>query len=567
MTAKKWIVPKPITDEADQALAAFPRVIRQVLFSRGILTEEKAKSFLNADGKIEDPFQIKNMNTAVDRIFKAIQEHEKVAIYGDYDVDGVTATALMVEAVRQAGGQAEGYIPNRFDEGYGLNNDALDSLREQGFNLVVTVDCGIRSPGEAKHAKEIGLDLIISDHHHPKGDIPNAVAVLCPKQEGDEYPNKDLAGVGLAFKIVQALWMAHPELGLDPENWLDLVALGTVADVVNLSDENRALVRKGITRIREGKRLGLLALSFKANWKIPQTNSFDIGFVIAPRLNAAGRLKSAMAALNLLLTSDIKTADELAEELNKQNGDRQELTKEIQTLAESMTAGEGEPYFLFAASEEFNQGVVGLAASRLVEKYYRPAIVAKRGEEVTKGSGRSIPEFHITQALDECSDLLVRHGGHAMAAGFTVKNENVEELINKLKEIARRELGERIEREELTATLRPDAEVDFNELKFQLLNDLENFQPVGMGNPEPLFLAKGVKVLEFKTLSNNAHLKMRVSQDNKYNLDAVAWRMGNRISDLPKTADFIFSFEKNFYNGLVTLQLNIRDFRPSENPY
>lgn len=571
---KKWILPEPITEKADQALNVFPKPIRQILFSRGIYTEEDANLYLKAGGdidrnylikRIENPFLIKHMAKAVARIYAAIERKEKVAIYGDYDVDGVTATTMMVEVINQSGGMAEGYIPNRFDEGYGLNNDALDALKAKGTSLVITVDCGIRSPKEAQHAREIGLDLIITDHHHPKGDVPDAFAVLCPRQEGDEYPNKDLAGVGLAFKIVQGIWMSHPELNLDPYGWLDLVALGTIADVVNLSDENRSLVRKGIEKIRDGKRTGLVSLSTVAKVEVSKIKSFDIGFMLAPRLNASGRLESALASLELLLEKEPEKARALAEQLDKQNQERQRITRDIQARAEELVLSGEEQYLLFAADTEFNQGVVGLAASRLVEKYYRPAIVARKDENITVGSGRSIAEFHITQALDECADLLVRHGGHAMAAGFTVDNKNLDELIKRLKTIAQRELGTRIDGNELTPVLKVDAEVRLMDLTFDLLNCLDLFQPLGMGNPEPLFVARLVMISDARKMgSDGTHLRMKVSQKGSLKLDAVAFRMGERLKSLPSTADMVFSFERNLYNGLTTLQLNIKDLQPSE---
>lgn len=564
---KKWIEPKPITTEVDQALSAFPAPIRQILFSRGIFSEEQALIFLNAAGQIEDPFLIKNMDAAIQRIHAAIQGREKVAIYGDYDVDGVTATALMVEVIERSGGRAEGYIPNRVDEGYGLNCEALDGLKAAGVNLVITVDCGIRSPAEALHAKEIGLDLIVTDHHHPRGEVPGAYAVLCPKQTGDEYPNKELAGVGLAYKIVQGLSIKYPEYYLEPEEWLDLVALGTVADVVTLSEENRALVRRGIELMHSGKRMGLRSLSNVAEVAVGHINTFDIGFILAPRLNAAGRLESALASLNLLLAKDIKDAGELAQKLDVQNRERQRITREIQQTAEALVEEDGEPYFLFAAHSDFNQGVIGLAASRLVEKYYRPAIVATKGEKQTKGSGRSIPEFHITQALDECADLLVRHGGHAMAAGFTVNNENLDELITRLKSIAKRILNDQIEATDLKAELKPDVDIRLTDLKPELLTYLEQFQPIGMGNPEPLFLTRNVTVAGAKKIGKDgSHLKMKVTQDGKLYFDAIAFRFGDKYDDLPKQVDLIYSYAKNVFNERVTLQLNIRDMRPTERP-
>ncbi len=391
-----------------------------------------------------------------------------MAVYGDYDVDGVTATALLVQTLQRLGGNVRPYIPNRFDEGYGLNPDALDTLKAEGVGLVITVDCGIRSPDEVSHAQSIGLDMIISDHHQPAdGDLPDALAVINPKQAGDRYPDKDLAGVGVAYKIAQALLSRNGRStpGFQLDDLLDLVALGTVADLAPLVGENRVLVRKGLQKIRETKRQGLFSLAAVSDLPLPRTTATSIGFVLGPRLNAAGRLESALAAYELLTTTDIKRAGELAQQLNIQNRQRQELTRKIQEEAEAIALAE-EPgsNLLFAVHPGFNSGVVGLAAARLVENYYRPAVVGQVLEDSTRCSCRSIPEFHITQALDQCKDLLIRHGGHAAAAGFSVSNGNLEALKKRLKSIAAEQLGSR----NLRQTLNADAEVSLSDLRPEL---------------------------------------------------------------------------------------------------
>ncbi|HRQ33722.1 MAG TPA: single-stranded-DNA-specific exonuclease RecJ, partial [Anaerolineales bacterium] len=411
-------------------------------FNRGIGAEDEARAFVAAKTSADtNPFQMIGMKAAVDRINFALEHHKPIAVYGDYDVDGVTATALLVEALRALGADVRGYIPNRFDEGYGLNKDALDTLQTDGVKLAITVDCGIRSFEEALHARGIGLDLIISDHHHPDGDdLPAALAVINPKRRGDPYPDKDLAGVGIAYKIVEALTATKEKKGGDSfplASFLDLVALGTIADLAPLVGENRTLVRSGIKQLRETKRQGLHSLAGVAQIKIGKITASDIGFMLGPRLNASGRLESALTSFELLTTTDFMRAGQLAQQLEAQNRHRQEITKTMQREAEAI-AMQDDPnaFLLFAAHTNFNSGVVGLAASRLTERYYRPSIVAAQGAEETRGSCRSIPEFHITDALDQCKNLLVRHGGHAAAAGFTVKNENIPELIMRLKAIA-----------------------------------------------------------------------------------------------------------------------------------
>ena len=489
--SKRWIIKEPITPEDDANLSAFPPILRQLLVNRGYRTDAEARTFLKAEAIFSDPFQLTGMRAAIERICFALEHKEPIAIYGDYDVDGVTATALLVQTLRAFGGNAEGYIPHRFDEGYGLNNDALDHLQSEGVKLVITVDCGIRSMDEAVHAQQIGLDLIISDHHHPAaGELPPALAVINPKQEGDVYPDKSLAGVGIAYKMAEALFGCQPPINsLQPADLLDLVALGTVADLAPLTGENRILVRKGLKQIRETKRQGLYSLANVADLTISKTTASQIGFILGPRLNAAGRLESARAAFDLLTTDDFMVAGQLAQQLDVQNRKRQEITRQIQEQAEVLAlAEEPNPYLLIAVHHEFNAGVVGLAASRLTEKYYRPAIVAAKGETETRASCRSIPEFHITDALDQCADLLVRHGGHAAAAGFTVRNENLPALILRMKEIAQDEL---CKYPDLRRGLTADKEVRLSELTFELLKHLTYFEPTGYGNSEAVFVSQG----------------------------------------------------------------------------
>ena len=561
---KRWTVYSLISPEADVQLEKFPPVLRQLLFNRGYGTDADARAFLKAETDFNtDPFQLTGMGAAVERLSFSLEHEEPVAIYGDYDVDGVTATALLVQALRAFGGNAEGYIPNRFDEGYGLNTDALDNLKAKGVKVVVTVDCGIRSPREAEHAREIGLDLIITDHHHPAvGELPPALAVINPKQPGDAYPDKNLAGVGIAFKMAEALFSCQPPpASLRPQDLLDLVALGTVADLAPLIKENRSLVRKGLKQIRETKRQGLFSLANVAEMVIGKTTAGQIGFILGPRLNAAGRLESALAAFDLLTTKDFMLAGQLAQQLDVQNRRRQELTRETQEKAESLaTADDKEPFLLIAVDKEFNPGVVGLAASRLTEKYYRPAIVAAQSESETRGSCRSIPEFHITDALDKCADLLVRHGGHAAAAGFTVRNDNLPEFIRRMKEIAESELCNK----DLRRNLNADIEIPLSELGFDLLKNLAYFEPTGYGNPEALFVSRDVKVKSSRTVgADGKHLKLTLEDDRRFTVDSIGFRMGELQATLPPRVDVMYTLEPNEYNGRTSLQLNLKDVRPA----
>jgi len=561
------VVAPPITLQADQALAKFPPILKQIVFNRGFAADAEARAFLKAEPNANtDPFQMIGMEATVDRICYALEHREPIAIYGDYDVDGVTATALLVQALGELGANVRGYIPNRFDEGYGLNKDALDSLYADGVKLVITVDCGIRSPDEALHARSLGLDLIISDHHHPDGEnLPPALAVINPKQHGDPYPDKDLAGVGIAYKIVEALTRAQPYAnGFQLNDLLDLVALGTVADLAPLVGENRILVRKGLRQIRETKRQGLFSLAGVADVKIDKVTAGNIGFMLGPRLNASGRLESALASFELLTTKDFMRAGQLALQLDSQNRQRQSITRMIQEQAEAIAMGEDpEAFLLFAAHEDFNPGVVGLAASRLTEVYYRPSIVAAKNAEETRGSCRSIPEFHITDALDLCKDLLVRHGGHAAAAGFTVKNENLPELVSRLKEIAKDQLGSKDLRQTLTA----DMEVSLSELNFEVLKHLMFLEPTGYGNPEAVFVSRNVKVKMARTVgSEGKHLKLTLEDERGMIFDAIGFRLGHLKPELPPYVDVLYHLEVNEYNGRRTLQLNLKDIKSAGVP-
>jgi single-stranded-DNA-specific exonuclease len=566
-STKYWQIAPHLTPEADRSLKDFQQPLRQILFNRGYATPSSALNFLSATPPPNsEPTNLLGMELAISRLESAISHGEKIAIYGDYDVDGVTATALLVQVLSLLGTQVEGYIPNRFDEGYGLNNKALDNLHERGIGLVVTVDCGIRSLEEANHARELGLDLIITDHHHPADELPQAIAVINPKQPGDTYPNKDLAGVGLAFKLAKALIESLETSGqlknitIEDADLLDLVALGTVADLAPLIDENRTLVRSGLAAIRKPRRQGLQALIGASGLIASRINASDIGFMLGPRLNAAGRLDSALAAYELLTTTDVHQAGILAQRLDIQNRERQKITREIQAKAEEMALAEDpDTLLLFAADPEFNPGVVGLAASRLSERYYRPAIVAHIGSSHTRASCRSIPEFHITDALDHYAELMDHHGGHAAAAGFTVQNENLQLLIEGLRGIAEQQLSDK----DLRPILRADLEIQLSDLVPEILEQLDVLQPTGYGNPQAVFVSRELKVMDHRLVGkDSSHLKLSLS-DGWITYDAIAFGQGYWHESMPLFVDVIYNFERNEFNGIERLQLRVQDIKPT----
>ncbi len=552
--------PPKAEDERD--LLNYPPILRRILINRGYGTPEAAQEYLEARSPAGTASRnLSGMSAAVDRIRVALHQEEPIVIYGDYDVDGVTATALLCQVLLGLNADVHPYIPKRLDEGYGLNNEALDVIHSGGARLVITVDCGIRSPGEAQHAHELGLDLIITDHHQPAASLPEACAVICPKQPGDTYGEKELSGVGLAYKLACALLGEEDAHHL--ASLLDLVTLGTVADLVPLLGENRALVRVGLEYLRTPQRQGLLSLMGVAGLAPQKISAGDIGYVLGPRLNAAGRLDSALAALRLLLTQDVTEAGQLAQQLDVQNRQRQQLTEQIQKHAEQLALEQApDSLLLFAAHRDYNPGVVGLAAARLTELYYRPAIVAYQGEEFTRGSCRSIPELHITQVLDQCADLLDHHGGHAAAAGFTVTNRNLPALVERLHLLVNKQLTGR----DLCPVLRADAELRLSDLKPDLLGQLKRIEPTGQSNPAAAFVSRGLRITGRRAVGrDNAHLKLTVT-DGRITYDAIAFRQGHWIDRLPPTVDLLYSFEVSEYNGRSYLQLNVRDLKPAGVP-
>jgi single-stranded-DNA-specific exonuclease len=453
---KRWRVAPPVSDADLARFQDLPPLVAQLLFNRGIRDPDAARAFLQGRVALGSPFLLKDMMKAVYRVRKAIRGGEPVAVYGDFDTDGVTATVLLVEVLTALGANAKPYIPHRVDEGYGLNLEALRHLYREGARLVITVDCGIRSVEEVERASR-GLDLILTDHHSVGEELPPAVAVINPKQPGCPYPFKDLSGVGLAFKLAQALLRVQARMG-DPsgvtqDSVLDLVALGTVADLVPLQGENRTLVRRGLDALNQADRPGVEALMANAGLRRGEVDAIAVGFRLAPRLNAAGRIDTAMLAYRLLTSREPLETKELADKLGELNRRRQELTEGMVSAAEAQVLADHPDARLYvAASEDFEPGIVGLAASRLTEAYYRPSVVVELGAEESRGSCRSIPEFNITAALDKCRDLLVRYGGHAAAAGFTVATADLEDLRLRLQAIAAEKLAD--------VELRPTLEID-----------------------------------------------------------------------------------------------------------
>jgi single-stranded-DNA-specific exonuclease len=563
-TRYRWQVAPPAPDSYRAHFPDLHPVVVQILYQRE-RNPDDARAFLERRAGPDNPYGLYGMNRAVARIRQAVRQKEPIVVYGDFDADGVTATALLVTTLQALGADVRPYIPHRVEEGYGLNRRAIEDLAEAGTRLLVTVDCGIRFPREIALARRRGMDVIVTDHHIVGADPLEAVAVVNPHQEECPYPYKGLAGVGLAYKLAQALLRANRHVPLpgsvplNEEDLLDLVALGTVADLAPLTGENRHLVSRGLERLNRAPRVGVEALIRQSGLRPGQVDTWHIGFALGPRLNAAGRVAHAERAYRLLTTDSPQEAEQLARELDELNQERQRLTKEMQERARAVVlAQEADRPLLFLADPEFPAGVVGLVASRLVDEFYRPAVIVEQGEEVSKGSARSIPEFHITRALDECADLLIRHGGHAVAAGFAVPTRHLEELKQRLLDIAARELAGR----ELVPTLQIDAEVPLREVG-ALWKDLQALRPFGEGNPEPLFLSRGARVERHWPVGDGVHLKL-VLTDGRIRWDGIAFRQGEWAGQLPERVDVVYHLRESAWNGEARLELDIRDLRPTE---
>lgn len=563
--AKRWITSPLIPPNISRQMPDVSPFLRQLLYNRGIESNEAALAYISGDSPTNpDPFQMLGMHEAVEVLHNAIQSGQKIAIYGDYDADGVTSSAILYEFLAQLGLDARVYIPNRFDEGYGLNLEAIEQLADEGVKLLITVDCGISSVAEVARASELGMRVIITDHHQVPENLPDAAAIINPHRPTDPYPYKELAGVGIAWKLVVAYLQRYPNPEIDPDQWLDLVAIGTVVDVAELNGENRSLVKRGLALMRMHPRQGLFSLSQVAGIKLDQLNAGHLGFGIGPRLNAAGRMDSAMAAFELLVTQELFEAARLAQDLDNKNQERKNLLNEIEEIAvQEALASDEDLKVIFVASEDFNQGLVGLAAGRIVESLYKPAIVGHIEGDKIVASARSIEELNIHETLKECEDLLEKHGGHAMAAGLTLKLENVDAFVERINQVATEKLGDMT----LLPILRIDYDIDLARLKPEhipgILNDVAQLEPTGHKNPDALFSSHHCQALRVRTVGNGAHLKFSV-RDGQQEFDAIAFRQGHWVNDMPEYIDIAYTVEINEYMGMRNVQLNVKDIKKSE---
>ncbi len=566
--ARRWVLPEPAAENAGAALAAalsISPLTARILAARGLGDPAAAARFLDpAFEHLHDPLLMRGMAAAVERIERAIAADEKILIYGDYDVDGTSSVVILTKAIEIAGGAAEYHIPHRLKDGYGMRSEVVEAAASSGVRLIVSVDTGIRAAEVVARANELGIDVIVTDHHLPEAELPPALAVLNPNQPGCPYPEKNLCGAGVAFKLVQALLARR---GWQPgrvrnfaESFLKLAAIATVADVVPLTGENRAIVAHGLAGLRDVRNPGLRALLDVCGFASGVApTAGQVAFRVAPRINAAGRMDHAQAAVEMFLSADPQRARELAAQLHEHNTDRQQAEAHVRELCERDGADPAAAALVYYA-EEWHRGVLGIVASRLVERFHRPVCVLARNPEdgMAQGSGRSIPAFHLLDALDSMPDLFVRYGGHSHAAGVTLEAGRVEEFRERFQVCA----AARLKPDDFEPRLEIDAALELTELTEAAIGELFRLAPFGHGNRAPMLAARNVAISGPPALWKEKHLRVLVRQ-NRRTLGLKAWNFAARAAEMPAgaTVDIAFQLEEDAYTGWSAV---LRDVRPAE---
>ncbi len=563
----QWVIQNEIEDketvEKFSKLLNVPEIIARILITRGIDTYDKAKLFFRGNiDNMYDPFLLSEMHAAVDRIIQAIEQKEKILIYGDYDVDGITSVSMLYLFLKNLGADVSFYIPHRVREGYGISKQGIDEAHKAGVKLIISVDCGITALEEVTYAQQLDMDFIVSDHHEPGIELPKALAILNPKCESSNYPFKELAGVGVAFKLVQALARSMNIDEINILDYLEFVAIGSAADIVPLVDENRIFVKEGLKYLNETSKAGLRALLQVTGMRHKALGTGQIVFVIAPRINAVGRMGNAERAVELLTTDDYNRALQIANVLEMENKLRKNIDEETFRIAQQIVEENfdlASNYGLVLDQENWHPGVIGIVASRVVEKYHRPTVMISIENNVGKGSARSIPGFDIYLAIKECEDLLLAYGGHKYAAGLTIEKDNIEEFRLRFNELASQKLDE----ESLSPVLKINGEIRFSEINKRLIRLLKLFAPFGPQNMRPVFVSQKLQVVGSPTIVGNNHLKFKVRQDGVV-LDAIGFNLGDliyRIEPGENNLDMAYVIEENTYMGRTNIQLRVKDLR------
>jgi len=561
---KIWKIEPGVSSEFRNQFPEINPVILQLLYNRGLTDQKLIDEFLNPDygQDLHDPSLLKDMASTVGRIVRAADKREKIAIFGDYDVDGITASVILAETFKKLGISGLVYIPDRKKEGYGLNKKAIKWLQAKHINLIITVDCGISNIDEVNYAKELGMEVIITDHHHCPDVLPQAFSIINPRQKDDGYPFEELTAAGIVFKLVQALETSS-NTELEPgfgKKFLDLVALGTVADVAKILGENRTLVRYGLEVLGKSERLGIQKLIQVSRIRPENLATYAIGYQLGPRLNAAGRMDHANQAYYLLTTKLESEAESLAKKLDAMNRQRQVQVEKIIKQAKERIGEIDENEKIIIEKDKFwSIGICGLLAGKLKDEFARPVIASEEGEKEIRGSARSTPLFNIIEAIEKCQDILVDCGGHSQAAGFVVKKENYKELKERLEKIA----DEKLKPGDLKDILEIDMEINPENVDWDLFSELEKFKPFGESNPHPRFLLKNLEIIETRPVgNNNKHLKMKLGSDKKY-WSAIGFDLGELSQTLRigGRIDVVCTVDIDEWNGARELQLNLLDVK------
>jgi single-stranded-DNA-specific exonuclease len=568
---KRWVLketdPAAVSRHAEE-LKVSPLLAR-ILALRGLAEPESARRYLSSSlrADLPSPFLMADMEAAVERIVRAVHRKELICVWGDYDVDGTTGASVLVAFLRQIGAAPIYYVPHRIEEGYGLNTDGIVQLRQQGVDLIVTVDCGISNPREVQAARELGVDVVVVDHHQPPEELPPAVAVINPHRRDCSFPDKGLCAAGLAFYLViglraklrEAGWFAHSQEP-DIRRYLDIVTLGTIADMVPLKGVNRTLIRRGLVELAESTRPGVLALKQVARIPSGAVSAGQVGFQLGPRINAAGRVDYGIKVVELLTTESNELALQIAHELDEHNHERRAI--ETAVLEEALIQAEArlndqECYSLVLGGDGWHPGVVGIVASRIVEKFYRPTVIIGFDQETGKGSARSIQGFHMVEAFRRCAGHLEKFGGHEHAGGLSIKKEQFASFSDAFERAVRECLAP----ESLSPLLEIDASLKFSEIGFPLMRELDLLKPFGVGNPEPLFMSQGVEVCDSKIFSGGARFRFR--QGTRW-IGGVAFGISENFPAIPGTTiDLVYRLSENEWDGSSIVELKIVDARPA----
>lgn len=558
---KKWEYYEVDESEVEKVARKYglSKLLSKILVNRNIIENEKVNVFLNPTRRdFYNPFLMPDMEKAVDRIIKAIENKEKIMIFGDYDVDGITSITVLKKFLLDRNAIVSEYIPNRLNEGYGLNKKAIDNIVDEKFNLMITVDCGISALEEIEYANSLGIVTIITDHHEPGETIPNALAVIDAKRKDNQYPFNQLAGVGVVFKLIQAI---SQKMGLEEKEYLkylDIVCVGTISDIVPLIDENRTIAKLGLKLVEVTKNIGLKTLLEIAGYSKIDSNTISFG--IAPRINACGRMGHAREALNLFLTQNEQEAKDIAKNLNEYNSKRQEIEKKIFDEAiEQIENSNSNEEVIVVGKENWHHGVIGIVASKITELYFKPSILICFEEEIGKGSGRSVPGFDLHEALSKCSNHISRFGGHSMAIGITIEKDEFENFKKDFGEYAKNS-----NIRDIIPIINIDEEISLKDISVRDVAELKLLEPFGEANKTPLFLCKNLKIHSIRALSEGKHLKLSLKDENFW-IDAIGFNLGHlseeyRIGD---KIDVVGTLEINQYNGRESIQINLKDIRKS----